>query len=213
MPDTLATPSLMRLVLGRSRDSLIALLLSLIAATSWAQTSPSAPASVRSQHPSDALLIEEAKRFMDEYAADLLRGDRPAIAARYDKNGVYEIRPADKRFTYHADLVERYASQWEKPGLFEWRDLSYEVLAPDKVLVTGLFAWGRSASSSPDVLSYVAILQRQDGELRIRLEAEAWGDGVSLKMLAAAAVFFILATLIVSWLVRRLIAWRRSRSA
>ncbi len=213
MPDTLATPSLMRLVLGRSRDSLIALLLSLIAATSWAQTSPTAPASVGSQHPSDALLIEEAKRFMDEYAADLLRGDRPAIAARYDKNGVYEIRPADKRFTSHADLVERYASQWEKPGLFEWRDLSYEVLAPDKVLVTGLFAWGRSASSSPDVLSYVAILHRQDGELRIRLEAEAWGDGVSLKMLAAAGAFFILATLIVSWLVRRLIAWRRRDNA
>lgn len=203
----------MRVVLRNVRHVLVTALLSLSTAMAWAQAPPNPPASVEAQRQSDALLVEEAKRFMDEYAADLLRGDRPAITARYDKTGVYEIRPAQKKFTSHAELVSRYQNQWEKPGLFEWRDLSYEVLAPDKLLVTGLFAWGRSASSSPDVLSYVAILQRQDGELRIRLEAEAWGDGVSLKMLAAAGLFFILGTLIVSWLVRRLIAWRRSTKA
>jgi hypothetical protein len=200
----------MQVVLRNVRHALFAALLSLSTAMAWAQAPPNPPSSVEAQRQSDALLVEEAKRFMDEYAADLRRGDRPAITARYDKTGVYEIRPAQKKFTSHAELVSRYQNQWEKPGLFEWRDLSYEVLAPDKLLVTGLFAWGRSASSSPDVLSYVAILQRQDGELRIRLEAEAWGDGVSLKMLAAAGLFFILGTLIVSWLVRRLIAWRRS---
>lgn len=204
-------------------DFMLAALLCLCAVTAWAQAPSSVPPpagdssetspAAEATHSSNVLLIQEAERFMAGYAADLLRGDRPAIAARYDRNGVYEIRPADKRYTSHAELVSRYQNQWEKPGMFEWRDLSYEVLAPDKVLVTGLFVWARSASSSPDILSYVAILQRQDGELRIRLEAEAWGDGVSLKMLAAAGVFFILATLIVSWLVRRLIAWRRSRNA
>lgn len=202
----------MRFFLCNARNVLVTVLLSLSTAMAWAQTPPNPPTSIEAQRQSDALL-EEAKRFMDEYAADLLRGDRPAITARYDKHGVYEIRPAEKKFTSHAELVSRYQNRWEKPGLFEWRDLSYEVLGPDKVLVTGLFAWGRSASSSPDVLSYVAILHRQDGELRIRLEAEAWGDGVSLKMLAAAGLFFILGTLIVSWLVRRLIAWRRSTKA
>ena len=203
----------MRVVLRNVRHVLVTALLSLSTSMAWAQAPPNPPASVEALRQSDALLVEEAKRFMDEYAADLRRGDRPPITARYDKTGVYEIRPAQKKFTSHAELVSRYQNQWEKPGLFEWRDLSYEVLAPDKLLVTGLFAWGRSASSSPDVLSYVAILQRQDGELRIRLEAEAWGDGVSLKMLAAAGLFFILGTLIVSWLVRRLIAWRRSTNA
>jgi len=203
----------MRVLLRNGRNVLVAALLSLSTAMAWAQAPPNPPANIEAQRSSDALLIEEARRFMDEYAADLLRGDRPAITARYDKNGVYEIRPADKRFTTHAELVSRYQNEWEKPGLFEWRDLSYEVLAPDKVLVTGLFAWGRSATSSPDLLSYVAVLHRQDGKLRIRLEAEAWGDGVSLKMLAAAGLFFILGTLIVSWLVRRLIAWRRSKNA
>jgi hypothetical protein len=202
----------MRFFLRNARNVLVTVLLSLSTAMAWAQTPPNPPTSIEAQRQSDALL-EEAKRFMGEYAADLLRGDRPAITARYDKHGVYEIRPAEKKFTSHAELVSRYQNQWEKPGLFEWRDLSYEVLGPDKVLVTGLFAWGRSASSSPDILSYVAILHRQDGELRIRLEAEAWGDGVSLKMLAAAGLFFILGTLIVSWLVRRLIAWRRSTKA
>ena len=202
----------MRFFLRNARHVLVTVLLSLSTAMAWAQTPPNPPTSIEAQRQSDALL-EEAKHFMDEYAADLLRGDRAAITARYDKHGVYEIRPAEKKFTSHAELVSRYQNQWEKPGLFEWRDLSYEVLGPDKVLVTGLFAWGRSASSSPDILSYVAILHRQDGELRIRLEAEAWGDGVSLKMLAAAGLFFILGTLIVSWLVRRLIAWRRRKNA
>lgn len=187
----------MRFFLRNARNVLVTVLLSLSTAMAWAQTPPNPPAGVEVQRQSDALL-EEARRFMGEYAADLLRGDRPAITARYDKHGVYEIRPAEKKFTSHAELVSRYQNRWEKPGLFEWRDLSYEVLGPDKVLVTGLFAWGRSASSSPDILSYVAILHRQDGELRIRLEAEAWGDGVSLKMLAAAGLFFILGTLIVS---------------
>ena len=197
----------------RNGRHVLAAALLLLSATSWAQTPQNPTANIEAQRPFDSLLIEEAERFMDEYAADLLRGDRPAITARYDKTGVYEIRPAEKKFTSHAELVSRYQNRWEKPGLFEWRDLSYEVLGPDKVLVTGLFAWGRSASSSPDILSYVAILHRQDGELRIRLEAEAWGDGVSLKMLAAAGLFFILGTLIMSWLVRRLIAWRRRKNA
>lgn len=159
----------------------------------------------------DAALLNEAKAFMADYGADLQRGDRAAVIARYDRNGVYEVRPASKVFTSHAAIAARYQNEWDKPGFFEWRDLSYEVLGQDKVLVTGLFAWAATPSSKPDILSYVAILQRQDGALRIRLEAEAWGDGVSVKMLAAAGVFFVLATLLVSWMLRRLFRWRHAR--
>lgn len=162
----------------------------------------------------DAVLIDEAKAFMDGYAADLLAGNRAAVAGRYDRTGVYEIRPAEKHFTPHAEIAARYANDWEKPVTFEWRDLSYEVLAPDKVMVTGLFAWGTSAISPPDVLSYAAVLGRQDGDLRIRMEAEAWGDmPPPWGLIAAAAILLVVLTLLLSWLVRKLIARRRLRSA
>ena len=196
----------------RGQRVILALILLVYSAAPGAQTPASAPSLAEGRSVPESLLVEEAERFMDEYAADLLRGDRAAIAERYDRNGVYEIRPAAKRLTTHADLVTRYRERWSKPAFFEWRDLSYEELAADKVLVTGLFAWSNSTSATPDVQSYVAILQRQDGNLRIRLEAEAWRDGASWTTLAAVALFFILATLLASWLLRKLIARYRARS-
>lgn len=202
----------LRRVLLRGRGSILALVLLLCSAVSGAQTPAGAPSLAEGRSVPESLLVEEARRFMDEYAADLLRGDRAAIAERYDRNGVYEVRPAAKRFTSHADLVTRYEKKWGKPAIFEWRDLSYEQLAPDTVLVTGLFAWAGSTSATPEVQSYVAILQRQDGNLRIRLEAEAWRDGANWGTLAAVALFFVLATLLASWLLRKLIARHRARS-
>lgn len=196
----------------RGRRIILALLLLVYSVAPGAQTPAGAPGLAEARNVPESLLVEEAKRFMDEYAADLLRGDVPAIAGRYDRNGVYEIRPAAKQVTMHADLVKRYRERWSKPAFFEWRDLSYEQLAPDKVLVAGLFAWASSTSATPEVKSYVAILQRQDGKLRIRLEAEAWRDGASWSTLAAVAVFFVLATLLASWLLRKLIAGHRTRS-
>lgn len=195
----------------RGRSVVLVLLLLGYAAASGAQTPADAPNLAEGRSVAESSLVQEAERFMDGYAADLRRGDVPAITGRYDRKGVYEIRPAAKRITTYADLTERYREKWSKPGFFEWRDLSYEELAPDKVLVTGLFAWADSAAATPEVQSYVAILQRQDGSLHIRLEAEAWREGASWSTLAAVALFFVLATLLVSWLLRKLIARPRVR--
>jgi hypothetical protein len=159
--------------------------------------------------PDDAKLIAQAERFMDGYAAALLRGDPAEIAAHYDRDGVYEVRPAQSRFTPHDALSARYRDRWSKPALFEWRDLSYEVLAPDKVLVVGLFAWAGSRSEKPQVQSYVAVLRLQNGQLRVRLEAEAWQDGASWSSLAKAAAASCLATLLAVWVLRAALRWRR----
>ena len=194
----------------RGHGVFLALVLLLCSSASAAQAPARNPGETR--QAGESSLIDEARRFMDGYQTDLQRGDRPAIAARYDRNGVYELRPGEKRFTSHADLVARY-QKWRRPGFFEWRDLSYEVLAADKVLVTGLFALGDSASASPGLQSYVAVLRRQDGELRIRLEAEAWRDGARWSTLAGVALVSALATLIASWLVRKLIGWPRRRNS
>lgn len=159
--------------------------------------------------PGDAALIAEAQGFMDGYAAALLKGDPAEIAAHYDRDGVYEVRPASKRFTAYDALLPRYRDRWSKPAFFEWRDLSYEVLAPDKVLVVGLFALSGSRSDEPQVQSFVAVLRRQDGRLRVRLEAEAWQDGARWSTLAAVALAASVATLLAMWLLRALLRWRR----
>lgn len=158
--------------------------------------------------PVDAALIAEAQRFMDGYADALRRGDPEEIVAHYDRDGVHEVRPASKRFTAHDALLPRYRAR-STPAFFEWRDLSYEVLAPDKVLVVGLFAWAQSRADEPQLQSYVAVLRRQDGRLRVRLEAEAWQDGASGTTLAAVALVASLATLSALWMLSVLLRRRR----
>jgi hypothetical protein len=57
------------------------------------------------------------------------------------------------------------------PVSFDWHDLAFEVLASDSVIVIGEFDRG-----TPDGIERYSCsdgLQRQEGELRIRLEAES----------------------------------------
>ena len=41
------------------------------------------------------------------------------------------------------------------------------------VVVAGLFSWTGESGGSPQTLSYTALLRRQDGTLRIRVEDES----------------------------------------
>ena len=124
--------------------------------------------------PPAADVIAEARTFMDGYARDLLAGDRKAIAARYDRTGSYLLGNGRKRFMSHDSVVAQYSgANWSQPASFEWRDLSFEPLGPDAVVVAGQFAWGPAGGVPPMTLSYTALLRRQDGTLRIRLEDES----------------------------------------
>ena len=56
---------------------------------------------------------------------------------------------------------------WGPPATFSWEDLSFEPAGPDAVVVVGRFLWESTR------FSYSALLVRQDGVLRIRMEDES----------------------------------------
>lgn len=119
-------------------------------------------------------VIEEARAFMESYARDLLTGDRAAIAARYDRTGAYRMGNGQKEFDPYEAIVAIYQGPaWSPPAAFEWRDLSFEVLGPDAVVVAGRFHWSLPGVATPILMSYTGLFRRQDGVLRIRLEDES----------------------------------------
>ena len=117
----------------------------------------------------------EAQHLMDSYAADLRRHDRAALAARYNRDGATVIFNGERNARTFDEIETRYREQWIGPVSFDWHDLAFEVLGPDSVVVTGEFDWG--APDGIERYSYSGILQRQQGELRIRLEVESLVPG------------------------------------
>jgi len=116
----------------------------------------------------------EAEAFMARYADELRAGNRAAIAARYDRRGAWRLGHGEKSFEQWPAIRDFYAGpQWQPPASFEWRELSFEPAGPDAVVVAGLFRWGAAGGAEPRTYSYTALLVRQDGELRIRLEDES----------------------------------------
>lgn len=122
----------------------------------------------------EASLLREAEAFMESYAEDLRAGERERIAARYDHRGAYIMGMGRKELRSPAALHARYTGPWRAPTSFQWRDLSYEVVGPDAVVVVGQFLWG-GTDPEPILYSYTGLLVRRDGRLRIRLEDESTG--------------------------------------
>lgn len=115
---------------------------------------------------------KEARDFMAGYADDLRSGRRLAIADRYDKRGAYRVGEGEKTFESPEMIRAAYLTQWTPPRTFEWRNLSYEVLSHDSIIVVGLFDWG-TGDGRKISFSYTGVLVRQEGSLRIRLEDES----------------------------------------
>jgi hypothetical protein len=115
----------------------------------------------------------EARAFMESYAQDLRSGAREAIVARYDRRGAYMVGNGRKELLPVESLRGIYTgADWQPPATFEWRDLSYEVLSDDAVMVVGRFEWTDAAGKMLPI-SYTGLLVRRDGEWRIRLEDES----------------------------------------
>ncbi|HKP69218.1 MAG TPA: DUF4440 domain-containing protein [Pyrinomonadaceae bacterium] len=114
----------------------------------------------------------DIKQFYDSYAEDLRQHRREGIANRYDERGYFSLGNGTKQFISFADNKKRYTTQWTGPKNFEWKDLSFEVLSPSAAAVTGLFDW-TGASGEKDTLSYTAVLTKQSGQWRIRIEDES----------------------------------------
>jgi len=123
---------------------------------------------------SDAIAAE-AKAFMQEYGDDLRLHRREALADRYSHRGVFlpsESSAGPISFEANAALY-RTSSQWKGPEAFEWRNLFYEVLGPDAVVVVGTFLWRDASKREAIEFSYSNLLVRESGRLRIRVEHEA----------------------------------------
>lgn len=154
---------------GRARRALLLLL-----AAASAACTPLAPTSPGHYTSDISAVVGEAQRFMNAYARDLAAGDRAAIARRYMRGGAWFLGHGEKAFESHARIEARYAGpEWTPPRSFEWRDLSIEPVGGDAVLVAGLGLWEPADGGPIVTLSYTALLLREDGELRIRLEDES----------------------------------------
>jgi hypothetical protein len=152
------------------RRAAAVLALALLGATGC---TPAAASGAASPSPAgSAALVAEAEAFMSAYAADLRAGARDRVAERYDPRGAWFMGQGRKAFVSPDSIRARYRGRWTPPASFEWRDLSYEVVGPDAVVVTGLFFWGAGAGE-PHRYSYTGLLLRRDGRLRIRLEDES----------------------------------------
>ncbi len=119
---------------------------------------------------SDGDLVADARLFMDGVAHDLRGGDRDALAGRYDPRGAYFVGNGRNTFRSLDSIRVRYRRPtWQPPHTFAWRDLAYEVVGPEAVVVTGRFEWEQER------YSYTGLLVRQGsgGPLRLRLEDES----------------------------------------
>jgi Domain of unknown function (DUF4440) len=139
----------------------------LLAASACATAAPRAPGQA-----GGAALVREAEVFMDAYARDLRAGDREAIAARYDRRGAYRMGFGQKVLEPFDSIRAQYLTRWSPPRSFQWRDLSYEPVGPEAVLVLGRFDWEMEGGRVLD-FSYTGLLVRQDGTWRIRVEDES----------------------------------------
>ena len=145
------------------RNALIGISLVLAAAGGPAQTTTRV----------EPAIIREARRFMDDYARDLLAGDRAVIGRRYSRDGAYSLGWRAKTFEPHAAILANYAgSEWQKPQTFAWDDLSLEPAGADSVVIVGNLRWGSIEGGVPALIAYTALLRRENGELRIRVEHE-----------------------------------------
>ena len=129
------------------------------------------PAMAAAQTPAEPDIVVESRAFMESYARDLLAGDRPAIAGRYDRSGAWMASAGQARLISHDVIARRYAEDWSPPSAFEWRDLVFIPSSEDAITVIGRFVW-TSADGTPDLISYHGQFVREDGGLRILVEDE-----------------------------------------
>ena len=129
----------------------------------------------------------ELRQFYDAYTEDLRQRRPEAIANRYDARGYFSLGNGTKRFVSFEDNKKQYMTRWTGPKNFDWKDLSFEVLSPTPAADAGLFDW-TSASGQKETLSYTAILTKQSGQWRIRIEDESVNTtGYSTKVISGDA--------------------------
>lgn len=169
-----------------STTALLASLAVLLTGACTTQTVADANTAGAASGASDSSVVAEAKAFMESYAKDLVAGNRAAISARYDRRGAWLVGHGRAAKTSYDSIAAQYAGTgWQPPATFAWKDLAYEPQGPNAVLVVGRFEGGFVPGATPLVMSYSALLQRQDGVWRIHLEDESGDPVVMAKLMAS----------------------------
>jgi len=121
--------------------------------------------------PAATGILDLAHFFMDTYAEDVTSGDRKALADRYSRRGTIFIGGEWKEELTFDKLSSEYASSWKPPVTFRWQGLAFEKLGEQAVLVTGGVARSDKPGAETISHSYAALLVKEDGVLRIRMES------------------------------------------
>ncbi len=117
-------------------------------------------------------IATQAKAFMDDYARDLTTGNKESIIARYHPQGVFILAEGLDDLMKPRQLGEFYRTQWQKPYAMEWKGLRFRTLSSETILIDGGFTSQPAAGKPAQYFSYIAVLIRENGKLRIRSEIE-----------------------------------------
>jgi hypothetical protein len=118
-------------------------------------------------------LVAQARVFMQDYERDLSAFDVDAIVARYDPRGAVVMVDGQGGARTSAEIGKVYRSVAKGPSRFAWKDLVFEQVAPDAIMVRGGFSYQLSASSPEMLFTYLAVLLGGRDGLYIVLEREA----------------------------------------
>lgn len=122
---------------------------------------------------SDKSAEKELRAFYDSYANDLREHRRDAIGERYDRRGVWFLGNGAKRHVSFEDNKKSYATKWNGPKRFDWKDLSFEMIDANSAVAIGKFEWQGERDEKPLTCSYTGLLHRTNGRWRIRVEDES----------------------------------------
>jgi hypothetical protein len=117
-------------------------------------------------------LVAGARVFMEQYGKDLRAADRAAVVGRYDPRGSYSVGHGRNQLLSREETHTRYFTKWSPPESLSWKDLVFEAVGPEAVIVTGLFEW-KAAGKPAITCSYTGLLTGGPEKLVIRLEDES----------------------------------------
>lgn len=121
-----------------------------------------------------ALSQREVEAFMQSYEADLRNRNREGVIARYDPAGVVILGNGSKTFMPFDSIAALYRATWSGPDFFTFYNLTYLPAGDSAMVVAGQFRWHERSSADTMQFSYVSLVRRTPGGLRISLEDESF---------------------------------------
>ncbi|HET9512829.1 MAG TPA: hypothetical protein VFO95_02790 [Gemmatimonadales bacterium] len=113
-----------------------------------------------------------AAALYDSYTTALTEGRPEALSGYYHPDGAIRVINGSTRRATRAGLDSSYRSGWNPPAFFAWDSLTFDSIAPGKVIVTGTFRWVEQGKRDTTHWLYAALLQAAQSGLAIRFEHE-----------------------------------------